>query len=688
MMKNLITNTSIRGAQLLLTALMAVALTACGGGNGSGGTPIGGTGSGSGGSGSSGSGSGSTSTNGSISVKLASNNSSCPANTITASCQLTATAKVADSSGNAVANQLVTFTNSLGLAVLAPSSGTTLTDSNGNATVTLGVAGLPTAADNGTAGTLTASASVGGKTVTDAKNFSIGTTAISLSIVKPASNSAAAPTAVNAYGSVLIEVEVQSAGAVYTAQPVTVTFQSNCSSGASPKATLTSSATTVNGIAAATYTDNGCGSTDTVVASVAGATPVSIYLNVATPVIGSINFVGANPSDSSIVFSGTGGSTRTSSAILTFKVVDSSGTGVPGKLVTFTDNSSPLVTMSPSSNTSGPDGTVTTTLTAVSQTMVAGVATPAAGTLAVTATTSVDSTNNVSAISNQVIVSTGIPTQLSFTIAPTKWNIEGLELANNKDPIVVLIADADGNPVVDGTPIIATTNEGQIGSSSSTQAGCTTINGACTLIFTTQNPTCVMVSGVCTQIGQASITFTSTDGVNTISDTEVLVMSGNSFTAFVSTGAQTYQYLPNGGTYVATDCSGVIGLYLTDEVGNPLSAGTTIAIAPFQSAATTGAAFGTVFPATIPSIAIGSLTAGSSVSGSVTMPSSPPGVSLPSTFNDYINPIQVVVPVTTFPSGAACNAAASTTTTMPFTVQTKTPSGLVVQQTFNYQYPH
>ena len=50
----------------------------------------------------------------------------------------------------------------------------------------------------------------------------------------------------------------------------------------------------------------------------------------------------------------------------------------------------------------------------------------------------------------------------------------------------MLLADAFGNPVADGTPVVFQTNLGSIGSSS--MGGCTLVNGGCEVDFRTQHP--------------------------------------------------------------------------------------------------------------------------------------------------------------------------------------------------------
>ncbi len=658
---------SARSGTLLVSVLMAIALTACGGGNGSAGAPISGSGSG---SGSSGSGSGGTTAGAKVAMvlKSASTGSGCTDNIVTTSCQVIAVATVTDATGKPVPNTIVTFANSLSLTNLSPTSGTAATDANGVAQATVSAAGLPTTAQSGSAGTINASATVGTVTVTAKQTYTLGNVTVNLVTLLPANNSATSPAAVNAYGSTQISVQVNANGTPYTTQPVGINFTSSCVQNGS--ATLTPTATTINGIAVVTYTDNGCGSKDVIVASV-GSQTASIYLNVTPPGVGSINFFSANPTTSSIVFSGTGGTSRTSTALITFQVVDTQGKPLQNTPVTFTDNdpTQALAVLNTTTNTTGTDGTVTTSVTAVPAS-----GNPVPGTLTVTATATVNKVT-VTAISNKIIVGTGTPAPKSFSIAAKEWNLEGFNYFGTQDIISVFIADSNGNPVVDGTQVVGTTDEGSIGSSNSSNAGCTTTNGQCQLIFTSQLPNCSPVTIVngqpstasCTSWGIATLTFTASDGTNTpITDTEYLYQSGSYPRIFYNDPVSAMTYESSGSTLNGT-CTGTdttIGILLTDQVGNPMPIGTTIAV----KTTATGVSFGTIFPATLTSTSY-SKTGGFLKSAVTNSLWNGPA-------NAVINGTALSIPVT------ACGAG----TSFPMTVTTTTPLGYVNQIQLTYSF--
>lgn len=601
--------------------------------------------------------SGSTSATASPMILLAlANVNGCAASTVNTSCPLTANATVTDATGSPIANSIVTFANTLAYAVLSPSSGTVLTNSNGVASVIVSAAGLAPNGANNTAGTINVSTTVGGVTVVGGKNFVYGNTPVSLSVVQPTSLAA-----VNAYGTKIIQIQVNANGVIYTAQPVTVSFSSNCASQSPALATLPASATTVNGIATVTYTDKGCAQTDTVTASASGQA-VSVALAVATPSVASINFISAVPSDKSIVLLGAGGTGRTSTATLTFQVVNFSGQPVANANVTFTNNQTTIATLNTTSGTTAADGTIAVTVTA-------GSTTP--GTFAITATTPTTSAATVSAISSGIVVSTGVPTQASFTVAPLVLNIEGFSVAGTTTTVTTYIADANGHAVVDGTPVEASTDEGSIGSSSSASGGCTTLLGKCGLTFTSQNPRCLLDNNnICRvgTIGVATISATSTNNTT-------LPLSGTTY-IYMSDGNPTFYYISpitgstsdvTGGAILPTNnCSPNIFLTVADINGNPLPYQTSFAV---TTTTTNGLTLGAIFPGVNSNIGYGG------------------GFSFPAAKNGIVNGQGITIPFTLGATLPACSVSGAHTASFNFSVSTKSPLGIATQTPFVYTYP-
>jgi hypothetical protein len=452
-----------------------------------------------------------------------------------------------------------------------------LTNASGVATTQLTPVDLQTALQQaGAAGQVGASVTINGVTVIAAAYYTMGNTSISLGLNSPASAN------VNAYGTSTIAVSVSSNGALYTAQPITVNFSSGCQQNGT--ATLPATASTVNGIARVTYTvtSNACSGLDTVTATVAGATsPVTASLNVAPAAAANINFVGANPSSSAIVLPGTGGTGRTSTAILTFKVVDNAGQGMNGVTVKFENNNTSVASLAASSGQTGSDGTVSVSVNAGSVT----------GNFRITAKLDLDPT--IFTISDSVLVSTGYPVIGSFTAAvesPGTFNFAGWDTVLT-ETIRVYLADASGNPVADGTPVTATTVGGAIGTS--TQGGCTTVDGECTVPFKSQNPL--------PSDGVALLTFSTTDSTATLLQITIgMIFSTNQSVAYTpnaSTPNLWDEVLTPSGTNISTSsCSGNVVVVFSDSNGNPLAAGSTIVAASTQ----TGVAIGALLPSSIP----------------------------------------------------------------------------------------
>jgi len=524
---------------------------------------------------------------------------------------------------------------------------------------------------NGSAGKPVGSSSSSSSS-TSGSSGSSGT--YTLTAVAPATT----PFKLAAYGTTTITVQVNSAGSAYTAAPVTVTFTSACASAVPSRATMAASATTsaTNGQASVTYTDNGCGTTDTVVATANGAT-VNIPIEVATAPVAAIKFVSIIPSTASIVFSGSGGAGRTSSAVLTYEVVDASGNPIGGVPVTFTNNNNGLAPLSATTGTTATGtGQVTTSVTAVGATN--GVF-PAPGTLEVTASASLSGGGTVSAISGFVIVATGTP--VNITMVAQYYNISGIDLIGNHENITFYLSDIHGDPVVDGTPVVAGTTEGGVGGSTGNQAGCTTVNGSCSLIFTTQNPRVDTNSSGVVEYGIATVTASSSP----LSATIKIYMSGN-YPYFYTNNAGTVSVIGSGSTFsIGASCSASIPLYFSDEVGNPMPKGETIAAASLTSNLSIGSVTPSVMPDFGDTNPVDALTPAASLSNYLTAYPTDPNTTKPKV-NKYIFASQINIPVTLT---APCNASGTPDAgTASFTLTMTDPaSSTSWVATFNVTYP-
>lgn len=400
---------------------------------------------------------------------------------------------------------VVTFTTDTSLATFTPATGTALTDANGVASINLSAASFSVAG----AGTVSAAASVASTAtpvaLSQSIGYSVGAANVTISPVSIQSST------LSAFGTTGLSVTVSSGGQP-SAVPLEVKFTSPCA--LSGKAALTSSATTVNGVASATYRDIGCAAADTITATITGTTLSSTGLvTVAAPAVGSIQFVSAQPT--SIALRGTGGAGRQETSLVTFKVVDVGGNPIGGRVVQFALNTSVGgLSLTPSSATSDATGLAVTTVSAGT------VSTP----VRVTAST-VSGGQTLSTQSDQLSVSTGVPSQGGFSLSVSTLNIEGGEIDGASTQVTARLADRFSNPVPNGTVVNFTSAGGSIGST------CTTAGGVCGVTLTSQNfrPANGRVAILVYAIGEESFTDRNGNGWFDISPvTELVDLNGNS----------------------------------------------------------------------------------------------------------------------------------------------------------------
>lgn len=440
-------------ARFIGPSLLALALASCGGGGG-------------GGSGNtscpggfltcSGSTDGSTTQAATITLTTVDAGTGTSSNNVTSGKPLTVRALLTTTKGEPLANKVVTFSTDSNLASFDPQSGTRLTDANGLATITLQAADITS---NGAA-EVTATVDVNGTSVSQKIAYSVSPGAVTLA------NLAANSPSLGAYGSTSVSVQVYFNG-VLTTTPLTVNFSSVCDS--TGKASITKSASTINGVATATYTDKGCAGTDTITATLNGKSTQTTIV-VAAPKASNIGYVSATPS--SIVLAGTGGTGLSSDSVVTFKVVDSSNTPVPSKVVTF-DLSTRVGGIKLNGQTSGTVQATSDASGLVSVTVSAGtVPTP------VWVTAVLVDDNTIRTQSTNLTISTGRPTQDRFSLAVGTYNIEGWNRDGTTTSATIHAFDRLGNPVADGT-VINFISEG-----AGIQPSCATSSGACSVTIT------------------------------------------------------------------------------------------------------------------------------------------------------------------------------------------------------------
>ncbi|CAH0202127.1 hypothetical protein SRABI118_01764 [Massilia sp. Bi118] len=581
------TNFKRYGALVATAFLMALVLAACGGGGGNPGS-VGGSGS----TGSGGTGTGGTTVPAAPTVTLGFVNASGGStNALTGATPLTVKATVLDANKKPVPNAIVSFATDNTLAVFSPTAGTALTDVNGVASVTMRVASLAA----GGAAKVTASTTVAGATITGESNYSVGATTLSFGALS------ASPASIQAYGSTVLAVDVLAGSGKYTEQQVNVSFSSACV--AAGKATLAATVATNNGTAQTVYRDKGCANNDTITVSADGvAKSATTQLQIAAPAAASVQFVQAAPSDKSIVIRGQGGNGRTETATLTFKVVDIFGNPLAGKQVNFSASTS-AVTVNKASDTTDDTGSVVTTVNSGSTPTSFRVMATLPGTAA-------NGNADISTMSDSIVVTTGLPVQRAFSISSGAFNVEGWSIDNpNATTVQVMLADAFGNPVPDGTPVVFQTNMGAIGSAD--KGGCNTVNGLCSVIFRTQNPRvaipgtpatpCNTGSGSSadsTRPGLATICASSTDGSNTVFAKTAIFMSGSGAINTTMNGSLVSFGAPNDLGAVKSSETKVFQLQINDVNNNPMPVGTRVELTSVLNANAAA-----VSPATVPNIA-------------------------------------------------------------------------------------
>ena len=278
-------------------------------------------------------------------------------------------------------------------------------------------------------------------------------------------------TDLSAGGTATVTVSIQDdLGNAFT-QPVDVNFSSTCATKIPAQAVISSPVSSSNGVATSTYRAEGCVGEDQInVTANAGGISLSAVgtINILQADVGSIVFVSAVPENISIL--GTGG---TESSVVKFKVLDKNGNVVANQNVKFALNTTVGgVKIDPLQATTDNSGIVQTVVTTGT----------VATSLRVTATVDNGAIPTISSQSSQLIVSTGIPDQDSFSLAATILNPEGWNVDGTEVTVTARMADAFNNPVPDGTTVSFTTEGGSI------EDACQTLNGACSVVWTSQLP--------------------------------------------------------------------------------------------------------------------------------------------------------------------------------------------------------
>ncbi|WP_317929983.1 hypothetical protein [Halioxenophilus sp. WMMB6] len=223
---------------------------------------------------------------------------------------------------------------------------------------------------------------------------------------------------------------------------INVSFTSNCYASGIAGFSSTSVNTNTGGFGTVVYTPNGCSGDDEVVATATVDGEVltaSVTLSVAADTVLGITYEGAT--NSTLNLAGTGGNETT---VLTFRLVGALGASIVGESVSFSiqgDEGGAALAAGTETAVSGTDGTVTTVLQSGT----------AATNIRVTAT---HDATLVSATSDSIVISSGLPIQKSFSLTQSVYNpkdtfdTDGIEVTYN-----ILAADQFGNIVTEGTQV-------------------------------------------------------------------------------------------------------------------------------------------------------------------------------------------------------------------------------------------
>ena len=337
---------------------------------------------------------------------------------------------------------------------------TALTNTSGIATVVL------YAGENEGAGTVAAVVD----SYSQERHFSVSISAVDVEM----SAVTTTPNAIGANGTSSLNVLItESVNGVSTpiSGAVPVEFTSACAQ--LGLALIDDDVTTINGVATATYKDQGCGQVDTItVTATVGQNALfeKSELTVASADLGSIEFVSAQPTF--IALKGTGGASRSETSSLVFVVKDVIGNPVRDQLVNFSLNTDVGgITISPATQAkTNSSGEVTVIV--------------AAGTVptSVIVTASLEANPLIATISGNLAISTGVLDANSFSIsvtdhAPEAWNEDGTTVE-----VTARLADHFNNPVPDGTTVNFSTEFGAI------EPHCSTTKGLCSVTWTSQSP--------------------------------------------------------------------------------------------------------------------------------------------------------------------------------------------------------
>lgn len=302
--------------------------------------------------------------------------------------------------------------------------------------------------------------------------FKVGATNVFMGSGSPFQDgvAAVAPAVVSAGGTASVSVTLQDDNGNPFVEPAEVKFTSVCAGKTPLEAEISSPVIAVNGVATSTYLAKGCVGDDTIniSANVGGKSlTAKAVVNVLPASVGSIFFMDATPQ--TIRLKGTGGA---ESSTVRFKVLDKNNNPVSNQRVNFSLNTDVGdIEIDPVFATTNAQGIAQTVINSGTVSTSVRVTAEVDGSLPL-----------ISSQSSQLVISTGLPDQDSFSLSADNYNPEGWNYDGVEVKVTARLADAFNNPVPDGTAVSFTAEGGVIESS------CTTTAGACTVTWTSQNP--------------------------------------------------------------------------------------------------------------------------------------------------------------------------------------------------------
>jgi len=169
----------------------------------------------------------------------------------------------------------------------------------------------------------------------------------------------------------------------------------------------------------------------------------------------------------------------------------------------------------------------------------------------------------------------GFPDANHFSLAPDKFNFEGFTINGNRNPITVILGDQFSNPVKPGTVVSFNTTGGIIqGSGETDNDGQIVVD----LISGEPRPT-DNIAGSGGRPGYSTVTARTVNADDNVIQKSINIVFSTS-AANISATPLTFDLAPNGGASFDYE--------VTDLNGNPMAAGTTIAVEAGQGIEVTG----------------------------------------------------------------------------------------------------